>query len=161
MTASTQPIYAAAFASTTRVVGAGAGGATVVSDDGGLNFARIGGDIGGAYTRLRPGANALSAYAIGTHGALARTLDGGASWQALSVPTSVDLADAAFGSNSVGYALDTRGGLFKTGNGGQSWQTLDPGTTGRERSAPSAATPSCSSPARACGARPAAAASSP
>jgi photosystem II stability/assembly factor-like uncharacterized protein len=130
VTASTQAIYAAAFASAARVVGAGAGGATVVSDDGGANFTAIGGELGGSYTRLRVGATATSAYAVGRRGSLARTVDAGATWTALSVPTSVDLADVAFASDLVGYALDTGGGLFKTANAGQSWQTLDPGTNG-------------------------------
>jgi len=128
VTPSTQAIFAAAFASPTRVVGTGAGGATVLSDDAGQNFTSVGGDIGGLYQRLRVGPTPTSAYAIGQRGTLARTTDAGASWKALSVPTSVNLVDVAFADATTGYALDASGGLFKTANAGQSWQTLDPGT---------------------------------
>jgi photosystem II stability/assembly factor-like uncharacterized protein len=129
ITASTQAIYAAAFASQTRVVGGGAGGATIVSDDGGVNYAPVGSDLGGDYLALRHGPQPSIAYALGHNGQLARTTDGGASWGALAVPTSADLTDVSFAAPETGYALDVRGGLFKTANAGQSWQTLDPGTT--------------------------------
>src|SRR4051812_33221922 len=65
ITASTQAIFAAAFASPTRVVAGGAGGATVVSDDGGVNYTPVGGDIGGAYLTLRAGPQPQIAYALG------------------------------------------------------------------------------------------------
>ena len=129
ITAATQAIFAAAFASPSRVVAAGAGGATVVSDDGGINYTPIGTDIGATYVSMRHGPSPQIAYALGRNGQLARTTDGGASWRALSVPTSAELGDVSFASVDLGYALDLRGGLFKTANGGQSWQTLDPGTT--------------------------------
>src|SRR5439155_22187972 len=64
ITAATQAIFAAAFASPTRVVAGGAGGATVVSDDGGVNYSPVGGDIGGQYVGLRRGPTPESAYAI-------------------------------------------------------------------------------------------------
>src|SRR4051812_46123949 len=133
ITAATQAINAAAFASPSRVVAGGAAGATVVSDDGGVNYTAVGSDIGGTYTALRRGADAQTAYALGIAGQLARTSDGGASWKALAVPTSGDLRDVSFSTADVGYALDGRGGLFRTANGGQSWQTLDPGTTAAPR----------------------------
>ncbi|HEY3020029.1 MAG TPA: YCF48-related protein [Solirubrobacteraceae bacterium] len=129
ITAATQAIFVAAFASPTRVVAGGAGGATVVSDDGGVNYTPVGGDIGATYVALRRGPSPQIAYALGRNGQLARTADGGANWRALSVPTSAELGDVSFASSELGYALDVRGGLFKTANGGQSWQTLDPGTT--------------------------------
>ena len=49
ITASTAPLYAAGFATPTRAVAAGAGGATAVSDDGGRNYAPVGGDIAGSF----------------------------------------------------------------------------------------------------------------
>jgi photosystem II stability/assembly factor-like uncharacterized protein len=133
ITAATPAINAAAFASPSRVVAGGAGGATVVSDDGGVNYSAIGSDIGGDYTALRRGSDAQTAFALGRAGQLARTADGGASWKALSVPTSADVGDVSFAAADTGYALDLRGGLFKTANAGQSWQTLDPGTTSAPR----------------------------
>ena len=129
ITAATQAIFAAAFASPTRVVAGGAGGATVVSDDGGVNYSPVGGDIGGQYVGLRRGPTPESAYAIGLNGQIAHTADGGASWHTLAVPTSTEIADLSFTTADTGYVLDARGGLFKTANGGSSWQTLDPGTT--------------------------------
>ncbi|HEX8205064.1 MAG TPA: YCF48-related protein [Solirubrobacteraceae bacterium] len=124
----TQGVFAAGFASATRAVGAGAGGATVVSDDEGRTYAPVGGDIGGSYPfGLRAGPTADVAFALGARGDLARTTDGGTTWRQLRVATTADLADVSFTSPDDGYVLDQRGGLFRTANGGQSWQTLDPG----------------------------------
>lgn len=128
VTVSSKTIFTAAYASATRVVAAGNGGTTVVSDDGGKNFTPVGGDLGVNLSGLKSGADPLTAFGLGLNGVLARTTDGGNSWKSLSVPTSAALQDVAFASATVGYALDTKGGLFKTANGGSSWQTLDPGT---------------------------------
>jgi photosystem II stability/assembly factor-like uncharacterized protein len=133
ITPASRALYTAAYASSTRVVAAGDGGTTVASNDGGMNFSRVGGDIGGSYTQLRSGGAPLAAFALGRKGALARTADGGNTWSILSVPTSSDILDVAFSSNITGYALDSDGGLFKTNNGGNSWQTLDPGTSSSAR----------------------------
>jgi photosystem II stability/assembly factor-like uncharacterized protein len=134
ITASTAPIYAAGFASATRAVAAGAGGATVISDDGGSNYAPIGGDIAGSFQfglRLGPAANV--ALALGARGQLARTIDNGVTWKAINVATSADMQDTSFTTIDEGYALDQRGGLFRTANGGASWQPIDPGTTSAPR----------------------------
>jgi len=131
ITPSSQPIFAAAFASPSRVAAVGANGATVVSDDAGVNYTPISHDIGGRYFDLRPGPNAGSVLALGDKGGLALTIDAGASWKTLAVPTSTSISDAAFPSSATGYALDDKGGLFKSANGGNSWQTLNSGTTAR------------------------------
>jgi photosystem II stability/assembly factor-like uncharacterized protein len=124
----TQGVFAAGFVSADRAVGAGSGGATVISNDGGRTYAPIGGDIGGSYPfGLRAGPNPDVAFALGARGDLARTTDGGANWRQLRVSTTADLADVSFTTADDGYVLDQRGGLFRTTNGGQSWQTLDPG----------------------------------
>jgi len=130
ITASTAPIYAAGFASVTRAVAAGAGGATVVSDDAGVNYTPVGGDIGGSFRfglRLGPAPNI--AFALGAAGQIARTTDNGVTWTAINVATSADLRDASFTSADAGYVLDARGGLLRTTNGGASWQPIDAGTT--------------------------------
>lgn len=130
ITASTLPLYAAGFATPTRAVAVGAGGATVVSDDAGRNYVAVGGDIGGSFQfglRLGPGPGI--ALALGARGQLARTNDGGVTWKAINVATSADLQDTSFSSSDVGYALDVRGGLFRTANAGSSWQPIEPGTT--------------------------------
>ncbi|MBS1870238.1 MAG: hypothetical protein JSS99_11290 [Actinobacteria bacterium] len=140
VTPSSDPIYAAAFASATRVAAAGEHGATVVSDDAGVRFAPVGGRVGGSFSVLRPGGVHGSAYAAGADGRLAKTTDGGRSWSTGNVPTTADLLDVAFPTTAVGYALDVDGGLFRTDNAGATWKTLGTGSTRRPRAllAPSA-----------------------
>jgi photosystem II stability/assembly factor-like uncharacterized protein len=127
-TPSSAQLLAAAYASPTRVVGVGSGGTTVVSNDGGANFATGSSDIGGQFSRLRSGPSGL-VYAPGANGVLAISTNGGASWRTLATQTSATLRDVSFASATVGYALDVTGGLQLTTNGGSSWRTLDPGTT--------------------------------
>lgn len=130
ITASSVPLAGAAFASPARAVAVGAAGKTVVSDDGGVNYVAIGGDIGGSFLRLRRGPNPDSAYAAGAKGQIAFTVDGGTNWRVASVSTSADLADTSWADLETGYAIDTRGGLFRTSNTGVSWSTLAPGPGG-------------------------------
>jgi photosystem II stability/assembly factor-like uncharacterized protein len=127
ITASSVPLAGAAFASATRAVGVGAAGQTVISDDAGVNYTAMGGDLGGQFSRLRLGPTATSALAPGSKGEIALTFDGGANWRTAAVPTSAPIADASFSSATVGYAADARGGLFRTQNAGLSWQTLSAG----------------------------------
>ena len=108
----------------------GSGGATAVSNDGGVNYTPVGGDIAGSFQfglRLGPAPNI--ALALGARGQLARTTDNGVTWKAINVATSSDMRDTSFSTPDSGYALDVRGGLFRTANGGASWQPIDPGTT--------------------------------
>jgi photosystem II stability/assembly factor-like uncharacterized protein len=130
VTASTAPIYAAGFANVNRAVALGSGGATVLSDDSGKNYAPVGGDIAGSFQfGLRLGPAPEIALALGARGQLARTTDNGVTWKAINVATSADMQDTSFTTADNGYALDQRGGLFRTSNGGASWQPIDPGTT--------------------------------
>ena len=131
VTPSQDPIFAAGFASATRIAAGGATGATAVSDDAGLNFAPIGGRLSGTYTRVRAGGQAGTAFAPGDNGSLAKTTDGGKTWTRGNVATSEDVVDVAFPTALVGYALDSSGGLFRTNDGGATWKTLDTGTTAR------------------------------
>jgi len=132
VTPSSDPIYAAGFASPQRVAAAGEHGASVVSDDTGVTFAPIGGRIAGSFFALRAGGASGTAYAPGTDGRLARTADGGRTWSSEgNVPTSADLRDVSFPTAADGYALDVDGGLFHTANGGRSWETLGTGSTRR------------------------------
>jgi len=130
ITASSARLAGASFASPARAVGVGDGGQTVVSDDAGLNWAPVGGDIGGDFRRLRPGPVVTSAYAPGAKGRIAMTLDGGATWKVASVSSSSDIIDTSWIDAATGYALDAKGGLFRTKNGGASWQTLSAGAGG-------------------------------
>src|SRR3954470_11291670 len=129
VTPSPDPIFAGAFASPTRIVVAGATGATAVSDDAGRTFAAIGGRLTGTFTRMRAGGQAGSAFAPGQNGALAKTVDGGQTWTRGNVSTSEDVRDVSFPTNVAGFALDTAGGLFRTRDGGATWRPLDTGST--------------------------------
>lgn len=85
----------------------------------------------GATARFR-GVSAVDdriAWASGTAGTVARTLDGGINWESFIVPgaESLDLRDIeAFGADTA-YALSIGPGeqsrIFKTVDGGTSWQT--------------------------------------
>lgn len=130
----TQKILAVGLQSGARAVAAGVGGATAVSDDGGQNYKPVGGDIGGSFEYgLRLGTGPGVAFALGARGQLARTVNGGETWQAINVATSTNIQDASFTTLNEGYALDQRGGLFRTTNGGSSWSPIDPGTTSPPR----------------------------
>ena len=128
ITPSQHPIFAADFASPTRIVAGGATGATAVSDDAGLNFNPVGGRLPGNFSRVRAGGQSGTAFAPGDNGTLAKTTDGGRSWTRGNVSTSEDVIDVAFPTAQVGYALDSSGGLFRTNDGGATWRTLDTGT---------------------------------
>jgi len=130
-TPSTDPIYAAAFASTGRVSAVGANGTTVASDDAGQTFTSIGGRLAGSYLAVRAGGQRGSAFALGRSGALAKTTDGGRHWNKGNVPTSADLRDGAFPTATAGFTLDGDGGLFATSDGGGSWKSLNTGSTAR------------------------------
>lgn len=127
ITASSVPLAGAAFASAARAVAVGAAGQTVISDDGGINYTAIGGDVGGQFTNLRRGPVATSAFAPGARGQIALTADAGATWRVANVSTSADILDTSWSDSKTGYALDVRGGLFRTLNGGLTWQTLNAG----------------------------------
>jgi photosystem II stability/assembly factor-like uncharacterized protein len=131
VTPSQDPIFAAGFASATRIAAGGATGATAVSNDAGLNFTPIGGRLSGTYSRVRAGGQTGTAFAPGDNGSLAKTTDAGKTWTRGNVATSEDVIDVAFPTAQVGYALDSSGGLFRTNDGGATWKTLDTGTTAR------------------------------
>lgn len=124
----TDPIRAAAFASASRVVAAGAFGTTVISDDAAQTFTPIGSRLSGSFSTLRRAAGG-AVFALGRDGALAKSTDGGKTWSNGSVSTSDDVLDVAFPTNEVGFALDSSGTLLKTTNGGTSWSILNTGTS--------------------------------
>src|SRR6478672_9240832 len=70
---STERIADAAFADSPRAAAIGQGGVTVISNDLGAHFRRVGGRLDGQYTGLRA-LDTLFAYAFGKGGALAKTL---------------------------------------------------------------------------------------
>lgn len=125
-------VIAADFGAAGRVVGVGDGGVTVASDDSGATFAPVGSRLSTTFGRLRS-AFGGRAYALGTNGRVARTVDGGRNWTAFGVPTGGDIADVSFPAPSVGYALDDQGALLRTDNAGESWRILDAGASGDPR----------------------------
>jgi photosystem II stability/assembly factor-like uncharacterized protein len=139
-TPSSDPLYAAALASSTRLVAAGQQGSTVVSDDAGATFAPVGGRLLGKFSKVVAGRVAGSAFAPGPDGTLGRTVDGGKTWTRGNVATSEDVLDVSFPTIQDGYALDVAGGVFNTNDGGAHWATLDTGSTARAQAvyAPSA-----------------------
>lgn len=134
ITASSVPLFGAAFATPLRAVAVGAAGQTVVSDDEGINYLPIGGDIGGQFSRVRRGPVPTAAFAPSAKGQLALTGDGGVTWKVANVATSADLTDTSWPDLKTGYALDVRGGLFRTQNSGLTWQTLSAGRVARRGS---------------------------
>jgi photosystem II stability/assembly factor-like uncharacterized protein len=129
---STRKVFAAAYATATRVVAVGSGGETVVSDTGGVTFTPIGGVLPGSYDRLRA-TSTTTAYAPGADGRIARTTDGGQTWAAIGVSTADDIVDVSFPTPQVGYAVDSAGTALRTDNGGSSWRILDSGSRARPR----------------------------
>ena len=129
VTPTADPIFAAAFASPSRVVVSGGTGATSVSDDGGRSFISVGGRLTSRLLGVRAGGQAGAAFAPGENGTLARTVDGGQTWTSGNVSTSEDVFDVSFPTNLAGFALDTAGGLFRTRDGGATWRPLDTGST--------------------------------
>ena len=126
---STGKILAASFSSATRVVAVGERGATVVSDDGGVNYTPQGRAVGGSgFHRLRATSSQIANVGA-SNGTLVRTVDGGDNWTAIGVPTNADVLDASFPDLSTGFAIDAAGSAFKTVNGGASWQILETGGT--------------------------------
>jgi len=132
VSASSARINAVALSSPTRVVGVGNGGGTVTSDDCGVNFTTVGGGIEGVFTRLRASSSS-AAYAAGREGRVARTLDGGRTWDSIGVSTADDLVDVAFPTADVGFALDISGTVLRTDNAGVTWRILDTGSSTRAR----------------------------
>jgi photosystem II stability/assembly factor-like uncharacterized protein len=124
----TQRLFAAAFVSQARAVAVGNVGTTVVSNDGGDTFSRVGDDLGGSFTDLRA-ASSSTAYAFGGAGSLARTTDGGQTWTEMDAATSDDLVDVSFPVTTTGFALDSVGQMLRTRNGGQSYEILNTGAT--------------------------------
>ena len=132
VTASGQNLLSVAFSTASKAVAVGASGATVISTDGGATFStavshRLGATFEGP---IRLGASAQDAYMPGHAGLIAATVDGGVSWGVLRVPTSSNILDVGFPTNSVGYAVAANGTVYRTSSGGLTWSILNSGGGG-------------------------------
>jgi photosystem II stability/assembly factor-like uncharacterized protein len=121
---STGKILAAAFNGPSAATAVGAAGDTVISANGGANWAPVGSVLTATLTRLRA-TSSRAVFATGDNGNLARTTNGGQDWSKPNVATSEDITDVTFPSDAVGYAVNSAGELRKTGNSGQTWTPVD------------------------------------
>jgi photosystem II stability/assembly factor-like uncharacterized protein len=124
-----QNLLSVAFSTASTAVAVGVAGATVISSDGGASFPtaishRLGATLEGP---IRIGASAEDAYIPGHAGVIADTLDGGADWGVLRVPTSANILDVGFPTTSVGYAFSATGTVYRTATGGLTWSILNSG----------------------------------
>jgi photosystem II stability/assembly factor-like uncharacterized protein len=124
--ATTIPLRAVGLPTQDTVVAVGVFGVTVVSTPGGQAFDPIGYVLPGSFDGVAASGGA-TAYAYGSNGSLARTTNGGATWQEADAPTSDKIRDVSFLNANRGYVLDTSGQLLFTGNGGASFEILDTG----------------------------------
>jgi len=67
----------------------------------------------------------LTGYAVGTEGAIYKTVDGGESWNPMVSGTSEYLTSVAFSNVNRGFALGYEGFVLTTADGGLTWEKLD------------------------------------
>ena len=120
-------LRAVSMPTTDTVVGVGVFGVTIVSNPGADTFVPIGYVLPGTLSGV-VSSGGSTAVAYGKNGALARTLNGGATWTEADAPTSENIRDVSFLNTSRGYVLDASGQLLLTENGGSSYEILDTGT---------------------------------
>jgi photosystem II stability/assembly factor-like uncharacterized protein len=70
-----------------------------------------------------------SGWAVGTHGTVHRTTDGGRHWTAQAVPTAADLFGVAAADADRAWAVGAAGTVLRTTDGGTTWLPLYSGTT--------------------------------
>jgi photosystem II stability/assembly factor-like uncharacterized protein len=115
-----------ALASPTHALAVTREGIPAGSSDGGATFTPLGDRLPARFDRLRVVSDAVATMR-GPSGTLARTADGGRSWQALATPSSSAILDTSFVSAANGFALDAAGSVLRTDDGGTTWQTLSGG----------------------------------
>jgi photosystem II stability/assembly factor-like uncharacterized protein len=120
------PITGIAFAGPAQGVVVGPSGVPTITTDAGATFAPSGATLAPGFGRLQVISETLATLS-GPGGALARTVDGGRSWQALATPTSNAIVDTSFVTAGTGFALDDAGAVLRTDDGGSNWQTLPGG----------------------------------
>jgi photosystem II stability/assembly factor-like uncharacterized protein len=97
----------------------------VLSDDGGLSWSQLGGELPMSFSRVRSFGHRF-AVAAGRSGALAYSPDGGRSWTAVNSPTGEEVIDLWFRDSTEGLLLDDAGGVYRTLDG-LAWEKLHTG----------------------------------
>lgn len=67
--------------------------------------------------------NADTGFAVGSNGAISKTLDGGVNWD-LQAPGTGLMRGVQFIDNDTGFVCGQYGQVFKTTNGGNSWSAI-------------------------------------
>lgn len=103
--------------------------------DGGISWQRVnieGVDIDARITRavFREGGHG---WAFGEGGAIFKTIDAGASWVRLAVPTRNLLLGATFIDNHRGWVVGAGATILQTSDGGESWHLTRPAEAGGTR----------------------------
>lgn len=63
----------------------------------------------------------LNGVAVGIHGAILQTTDGGVSWRDQNSGTFLDLYGVSMDKGGTGFAVGDSGGIFRTTDGGVRW----------------------------------------
>lgn len=81
---------------------------------------------------LWPTPNKEKVWAVGIHGLVANSLDGGSTWETMTAPSDTDLVRVKFLNDSLGFVcggdaiLHKWGKLYRTKDGGNSWEDVTP-----------------------------------
>ncbi|HEU4364763.1 MAG TPA: YCF48-related protein [Candidatus Krumholzibacteria bacterium] len=119
-------LNAIAFASPTRAVAVGDGGAAAVIDNEVVTTANpVATSLHGVAF-----ASANTGVAVGRYGVVLRTIDGGAGWSPVTSGTSQWLVDIAFADANVGVAVGNAGTVLRSDDAGASWSPVAVPTTG-------------------------------
>jgi len=68
-------------------------------------------------------------YIVGDCGTILKTINGGITWNSLSIETSVSLISVYFTDSNTGYAVGQNGMIIKTTDAGLNWTIQESGTT--------------------------------
>ncbi len=110
---------AAEFIDASNAVAVGNGGAVSISSDAGASFTPATSSASGSFTGIRVD-SATSAFLYGFDGAIARSTNGGQSWNSFVLPFRTPILDVTSSSSSRIFAL-TAGGIQRSSNGGTTW----------------------------------------
>jgi photosystem II stability/assembly factor-like uncharacterized protein len=120
--------------SATRLVGCGSQGETFLSIDGGQNWTSVSTLTGAGRIEEIDFIDATTGWVVGAHGTIARTIDGGDSWEDKDPGVTHDFYGIHAVSASEAWVVGNGGKIYSTIDGGLSWQEKTSGTTANLRS---------------------------